>query len=115
MDLTFSEEELEFRDELREWLAGHTPGEEPRDDQDAAFAFRKEWQRSLFDSGWAAVHWPSEYGGRDATLMQSAIFFEEMGRIAEADDVAKLALFLASDDSSYINGAEVTVDGGMTA
>ena len=40
MDLTFSEEELEFRDELREWLAGHTPGEEPRDDQDAAFAFR---------------------------------------------------------------------------
>lgn len=38
-----------------------------------------------------------------------------MGRIAEADDVAKLALFLASDDSSYINGAEVTVDGGMTA
>lgn len=38
-----------------------------------------------------------------------------LGRIAEAADVAKLALFLASDDSAYINGAEITVDGGMTA
>jgi 3alpha(or 20beta)-hydroxysteroid dehydrogenase len=37
------------------------------------------------------------------------------GRIAEADEVAKLALFLASDDSSYCSGAEFIVDGGMTA
>ena len=38
-----------------------------------------------------------------------------IGRVAEADDVAKLALFLASDDSAYCTGAEFTVDGGMTA
>lgn len=38
-----------------------------------------------------------------------------IGRIAEADDVAKLALFLASDDSAYCTGAEFVVDGGMTA
>ena len=37
------------------------------------------------------------------------------GRIASADDVAKLALYLASDDSSYSTGAEFVVDGGMTA
>ena len=36
-----------------------------------------------------------------------------LGRIADPEDVARLALFLASDDSSYISGAEVTVDGGM--
>ena len=38
-----------------------------------------------------------------------------LGRIAHADDVAKLALYLASDDSSYSTGSEFVVDGGMTA
>ena len=38
-----------------------------------------------------------------------------LGRVAEADEVAKLALFLASEESSYCSGAEFIVDGGMTA
>jgi 3alpha(or 20beta)-hydroxysteroid dehydrogenase len=38
-----------------------------------------------------------------------------LGRVAEANEVAKLALFLASDDSSYCSGAEFIVDAGLTA
>ena len=38
-----------------------------------------------------------------------------LGRVAEADEVAKLALFLASDESSYCSGAEFLIDGGMTS
>src|SRR4051812_33221750 len=79
MDLTLSPQEQAFRDELREWLDRNHPGREPTGDEDA-FQFRRDWQRKLHDNGYAGLSWPKEYGGRGATLIESAIFNEEMAR-----------------------------------
>ena len=81
MDLTFSDDELAFRDEFRSWLAENPPPPDPGDVGDGARnAWRSAWQRQLYEGGWAAPNWPNEYGGRGATLTQSAIYFEEIGR-----------------------------------
>ncbi|MBI5103665.1 MAG: acyl-CoA dehydrogenase family protein [Solirubrobacterales bacterium] len=81
MDLTFNERETAFRDELRAWLAANDPGPRPEDaDEDATFEWMRSWQRTMAADKWAGVHWPEEYGGRGATITESAIFFEELGR-----------------------------------
>jgi NAD(P)-dependent dehydrogenase (short-subunit alcohol dehydrogenase family) len=47
----------------------------------------------------------------DATKAQLTALVP-LGRIGEADEIAKAALFLASDDASFVAGAELFVDGG---
>lgn len=95
MDLTFNEQEQAFRDQLRAWLAEHNPGPEPQGDPEAAFAYRLEWQKQLHKGGWAGVHWPVEYGGRGATLVESAIFNEELARARAPYPANILGLLLA--------------------
>jgi len=79
VDLTLSPQEQAFRDELRTWVEANHPGPEP-DGDEAAFEFRIAWQRKVHEAGWAGVSWPTEYGGRGATLVEQAIFNEEMTR-----------------------------------
>jgi alkylation response protein AidB-like acyl-CoA dehydrogenase len=95
MDLTFSQTEIAFRDELRTWFAENDAGVEPDGDEDRQYAWRRDFQRRLADGGWAAVHWPREYGGRGATLTESAIFFEELCRSGAPLPANVLGLLLA--------------------
>jgi alkylation response protein AidB-like acyl-CoA dehydrogenase len=80
MDLSLTSEEQAFRDELRAWLADNHPGESPTGGDQEQFEFEREWQRTLHAAGWAGVSWPKEYGGRGATLIEQAIFGEELAR-----------------------------------
>jgi alkylation response protein AidB-like acyl-CoA dehydrogenase len=95
MDLTFTERETAFRDELRTWLEDNRPGQPPAGEDDGTYEWRRDFQRRLADGGWAAVHWPVEFGGRGATLTESAIFFEELARARAPLPVNALGLLLA--------------------
>src|SRR6478752_2134015 len=68
-----SPEDRAFRAEAQAWLADHAPAAAASGDAHA-------WQRELGEGRFAAITWPTEYGGRDGTPRQQAIFFEEMYR-----------------------------------
>lgn len=51
----------------------------------------------------------------DPARRQRRLVHIPMGRLGQAEELAKAALFLASDDSSFMTGASLIVDGGITA
>ena len=51
----------------------------------------------------------------DPAARERRLIHIPMGRLAQASEIARAALFLASDDSSYVNGTTFMVDGGITA
>jgi alkylation response protein AidB-like acyl-CoA dehydrogenase len=95
MDLRLTPDQISFREELRGWIADNPPDPRPAEGGEAEeFAWRRDWQRRLYDAGWAAPSWPTEYGGRGATPAESAIYFEEMGRARVPFSANTLGLLL---------------------
>ncbi|ETX07804.1 acyl-CoA dehydrogenase family protein [Candidatus Entotheonella palauensis] len=87
MDLHFDAEAEAFQQELRTWLEANVPSDPMPADPDAAFNYRRMWQKKMYEAGWAGIHWPKAYGGRGATLIEQAIFSQEMAR-AQAPNMA---------------------------
>lgn len=87
MQLEYTENEEAFRRELRDWLARNLPdgwtdgNREVLRDPDRRVEFLREWQRKLFEGSWAGIHWPEEYGGRGASLIEQMIYDQETARM----------------------------------
>ena len=85
MDFSYPMEAEQFREELRSWLttnltddvvlAGLHPGADA-----TAFERLRRWNATMADSGWAAVAWPPEYGGRGASVIEQLVYAEETTR-----------------------------------
>jgi alkylation response protein AidB-like acyl-CoA dehydrogenase len=88
VDFALTPKDEAFRDELRSWLDEHLPPflaqGEIGDAQSAGVVRtmerRRAWQRTLNEGRWAAINWPTEWGGRDATIMQNVVYAQEMAR-----------------------------------
>lgn len=87
MDFSFTTKEEEFRHELRTWLEENLPEgwldgtNKVSKNEDEYAIFLRNWQRKLYEGGWAAVAWPEKYGGREATLMEEIVYQQEMVRV----------------------------------
>lgn len=53
-------------------------------------------------------------GWANAQMTQAFLDIQNVPRLGEPEDIAAMALFLASDESRYVNGALLRVDGGMS-
>jgi len=87
VNTSFSKEDEIFRTEIAEWLARNLTGEFASvkgrggpGDEHALFEERHAWERKLGADGWIGVGWPKEVGGRDLSLNQQVIFYEEYAR-----------------------------------
>jgi alkylation response protein AidB-like acyl-CoA dehydrogenase len=98
MDLNLNSNEQQFRDEFRAWLEISVPqqwqGNTNAEDRDDYIEYLRDWQRKLYQGGWAGISWPREYGGRGATLMEQAIFLEELARARAPQLIGTIGLSL---------------------
>lgn len=98
MDLNLTPNEQQFRDEFRAWLAANVPaewaGNTNSEDRSDYLGYLRDWQRQLYEGGWAGISWPQQYGGRGVSLMEQAIFQEELARANAPQLIGTIGLSL---------------------
>jgi alkylation response protein AidB-like acyl-CoA dehydrogenase len=87
MDLRDRPRDAAFRAEVRQFLEIHLVGDFAAlggrggsGDETFGFETRLRWERVLADGGWTCLGWPTEYGGRGASITEQVIFHEEYAR-----------------------------------
>jgi alkylation response protein AidB-like acyl-CoA dehydrogenase len=89
MDLRDRPEDVAFRDEVCRFLDTYLVGEFAElggrggsGDETFGFEVRLRWEKVLADGGWTCLGWPTEHGGRGASMTEQVIFNEEYTRAA---------------------------------
>jgi alkylation response protein AidB-like acyl-CoA dehydrogenase len=109
VDFEETEDERAFRVEVRAWLDAHAkrreagersdhsymPGDGNPEADDAHVRACKEWQRILYDGGWAGITWPVASGGRGGPGWQQRIFNEEQSHYNAAVGVFAVGIAMA--------------------
>lgn len=99
MKLGFSPQDELFRQECADWLNGQMAGEfsdiKGVTKLTGSPERRKEWEQQLAAHRWSCIGWPSQWGGRDATLAQQVIFAEEYARAGVPGRVNHIGVELA--------------------
>ena len=100
MDFRDTPEEASFRKEIRDWLEANIPQDWDRSQlslipPEDRVDMLKDWQRRLHQGGWAGISWPKEYGGRGATLLEQAIFNQEVARAKAPPPINVIGLGMA--------------------
>lgn len=95
MDLSYTLEQERFRQRLRTWLAEHVPpsgAAQAFDNYAEQVAFLTEWQKKVHAGGWCGLSWPREYGGVGASVVEQAIYNEEMARAQAPELINKVGI-----------------------
>jgi len=109
VDFEETPEEGAFRVEVRSWLDAHAqrrnageqsdhsymPGDGSPEADAAHVGACKEWQRVLYEGGWAGITWPVEAGGRGGPGWQQRIFNEEQSHYNAAVGVFAVGIGMA--------------------
>ncbi|HEY2042174.1 MAG TPA: acyl-CoA dehydrogenase family protein [Jatrophihabitans sp.] len=82
MDLADSPQDARFREEASSWLSSALPRLQWPEPSDLVekLPFWRQWQRMLFDAGYAGPSWPKQYGGGGMDARRRAVLTEEMDR-----------------------------------
>ena len=92
MNLAFSDEERGFAAEVRAWLAEHLEPPPPFESVDDEVAWGRRWQATMAADRWVGIHWPTKYGGRDASPVQVALWNVEYARARAPQPVNRVGV-----------------------
>ena len=91
---------LEFRRESRDWISKNLP-EEWRGEYvenlglEESRKARWEWERRIYDGGFAGLNWPIEYGGRGLGMLEEFVFNEELAGAGAPEELNHAGKVLA--------------------
>jgi len=116
MDFRYTPEQEAFRTRLREWLEHNKadvfgessdPLADRDEDSDTRWQKMLEWHRRLYEVGYVALHWSKEWGGGGASLVEQAIYQDEVLRLGlplyganqlALDRIGPTLMFLGTDE-----------------